>query len=103
MVLVFSEMLKEVPNMTDDVPAFFRVRLSVAPPSGVPAGVPKREKETSWREGTEVADPMRPVAADATTPPTARTTPMIMKRSRDCEIAGRAEVVFIIGKFDLQI
>ena len=96
MVLVFRVMLKEGPRTCDDVPTFFSVRLRVAPPFGVPAGVPRRENESSWNEGTDVAAPMRPVAADATTPPTARTMPMMMKRSRDWEIAGCTESIFIV-------
>ena len=82
-VLVSRVTLKDEPSITVEVPWFFRVRLSTAPPLEVPDGVPWRDKETSWRDGTEVADPIRPVAADATTPPTARTTPMMMKRSSD--------------------
>ena len=88
-------MLNAEPSIIVEVPRFFRVRLSEVPPSTVPAGVPCRENETSCRDGTEVAAPIRPVAADATTPPTARTTPMIMKRSSDWEMAGRAVAVFI--------
>jgi hypothetical protein len=102
-VLVLRATLKDGPRVSDDVPTFFKVRLNVAPPSGVPEGVPSREKETSWRDGTEVAEPMRPMAADATTPPTARTTPMMMKRSRDWEMARRAEAIFIVREFGLPI
>jgi hypothetical protein len=98
-VLVSKVTLNDEPIITVDAPSFFIVRLNRAPPSVAPAGVPWSEKDTSCRDGTEVADPIRPVAADATTPPTARTTPMMMKRSRDCEIAGRKWVIFIEGGF----
>ncbi len=95
--LVVRAMLKDGPTRIVEVPTFFRVTERVDPPLRVPEGVPVSEYETSWRDGVAAAEPTRPVAADATTPPTARTAPMMMKRSRDWDIARLLQVVFIGG------
>lgn len=92
--MVPMAIVNPVPTDTVDAPAFFKVRLRVEVPP-VPATVPTREKEVSWSDGVEVAEPIKPVAAEATIPPTARTTPTMMKRSKDWEIPERLLVIFI--------
>jgi hypothetical protein len=87
----------KVPLMAEE-PMFFTVIENALTPVEADAAAPVAEMDVIWMAVLCELPFTRPYTELVTTPPTARTAPTMMKRSRDWEIAERLLLIFIVSE-----